>query len=156
MYIMLRPISWINLEVHVLETCRKVTGVLLDELSVGKLVLAAVGSLFASFITHSDDRLLPPNGQCHARPMVNATSPVNVEASLHWMSGKWLIKKNCLRWCRTTEMDSQMRVCAIYGIQFTRMNCVWLGNTIEKVQLNKICVIRRRERPCATTAVLVY
>jgi len=40
-------------------------GVLLDELSVGKLILAAVGSLFASFIGHPDDRLLPPNGQCH-------------------------------------------------------------------------------------------
>ena len=32
---------------------------------VGKLVLADIGCLFVSFMAHPDDRLLPPNGQCH-------------------------------------------------------------------------------------------
>ena len=46
------------------------------------------------------------------------------------MSGKWLIHKNCLRWCRTTEIGYQMRVCAIYGIQFST---------------NALCVIRGKQ-----------
>jgi hypothetical protein len=35
-----------------------------------------------------------------------------------------------------------MRVCAIYDIQFTRMNCVRLGNTIETVSQIKVCAMK--------------
>ena len=42
---------------------------------------------------------------------------------------------------RTTETGSQIKVCVIYGIRFTRTNCFRLGNTTETVQLNKMCVI---------------
>ena len=52
---------------------------------------------------------------------------------------------NCLRWGGTKEMGSQMKVCAIYNIRFTRMNCVWLGNSMEMVQLNKKCVIHGKQ-----------
>ena len=42
-------------------------------------------------------------------------------------------------------MGSQMKACAIYSIRFTGMNCVLLGNTMETVQLNKMCVIRGKQ-----------
>ena len=42
-------------------------------------------------------------------------------------------------------MGCQMRVCAIYGMQFTRINCVLLGNTMETIQLNNMCVIRGKQ-----------
>ena len=53
-----------------LKKCQKLQnkdnlGVLLDELSVGKLVLADIGCLFISFMAYPDDCLLPPNSQCH-------------------------------------------------------------------------------------------
>ena len=38
-------------------------------------------------------------------------------------------------------MGSQMKVCAIYNILFTRMNYLWLGNTKETVRQIKVCVI---------------
>ena len=38
-------------------------------------------------------------------------------------------------------MGSQMKVCAIYSIWFTRMNCLRLGNTKETVSQIKACVI---------------
>ena len=36
---------------------------------------------------------------------------------------------------------SQMKVCAIYNIRFTRMNCLCLGKTKEMVSQIKVCVI---------------
>ena len=32
-------------------------------------------------------------------------------------------------------------MCAIYGMRFTGMNCLWLGNTKETVSQIKVCVI---------------
>ena len=48
---------------------------------------------------------------------------------------------NRLRWGGTKETGSQMKVCAIYNIRFTQMNCLWLGNTKETVSQIKVCVI---------------
>ena len=42
---------------------------------------------------------------------------------------------------RSKRNGSQMMVCAIYSIRFTRMNFVSSGNTMETVRLNKMCVI---------------
>ena len=41
----------------------------------------------------------------------------------------------------TKETGSQMKVCAIYNIRFTRTNCFWLGNTKETVSQIKVCAI---------------
>ena len=38
-------------------------------------------------------------------------------------------------------MGSQIKVCAMYSIQFTRMNCLWLGNTKETVSQIKVCAM---------------
>ena len=57
------------------------------------------------------------------------------------MKGIWFNPINCLWWGGTKEMGSQMKVCAIYNIRFTRMNCLWLGNTKETVRQIKVCVI---------------
>ena len=48
---------------------------------------------------------------------------------------------NCLWWGGTKETGSQMEVCAIYSIRFTRMNCLWLRNTKETVSQIKVCAI---------------
>src|SRR5215216_5290312 len=47
-------------------------------------------------------------------------------------------------------MGCQMKVCAIYGIEFTRMNYLRLGNTKEMVSQIKVCEIygMRFTRPC--------
>ena len=40
-------------------------------------------------------------------------------------------------------MGSQMEACAIHSIQFTRMNCLCLGNTKETViRIKGVCDIR--------------
>ena len=50
---------------------------------------------------------------------------------------------NCLWLGNTKETGSQMKVCAIYSIRFTRMNYLWLGNTKETVsQIKGVCDIR--------------
>ena len=41
----------------------------------------------------------------------------------------------------TTETVSQMKVCVIYGIQFTLMNYLLLGKATETVSQIKVCVI---------------
>ena len=43
-------------------------------------------------------------------------------------------RMNCLLLGNTKETVSQIKVCAIYGIEFTRMNCFGLGNATETVQ----------------------
>ena len=40
------------------------------------------------------------------------------------------------------ETTSQIKVCAIYGMRFTRMNYLLWAKRTEMVQYNKICVIR--------------
>ena len=57
------------------------------------------------------------------------------------MQGIQFSSINYLRWWGTKETGSQMKDYAMYNIRFTRMNCVWLGNTMETIQLNKMCVI---------------
>ena len=39
------------------------------------------------------------------------------------------------------KTGSQMKVCVIYSIRFTRMNYFWLGNTKETVSQIKVCAI---------------
>ena len=57
------------------------------------------------------------------------------------MQGIWFSSINCLWWGGTKETGSQMEVCAIYNIRFTRMYYLWLGNTKETVSQIKVCAI---------------
>ena len=52
-------------------------------------------------------------------------------------------RMNCLWLGKTKEKGSHMKVCAIYIIRFTQMNYLWLGNTKETVsQIKGVCDIR--------------
>ena len=82
--------------------------------------------------------------RCETFAMTDAPNTVQILVACA-MQGIWFSSINCLWWGGTKEMGSQMKVCAIYIIRFTRMNCVWLGNTMEMVQLNKMCVIRGKQ-----------
>ena len=52
---------------------------------------------------------------------------------------------NCLWWGGKKETVGQMKVCAMYSIRFTRMNCLWLGKRTKTVQYNKMCVTRDKQ-----------
>ena len=85
-----------------------------------------------------------PSKRCKTFAMTDASNTVqNLVACA--MQGIQFSSMNCLWWGGSKEMGIQMKVCAIYIIRFTRMNCVWLGNTMETVQLNKMCVIRGKQ-----------
>ena len=106
------------------------------------------------------------NPKCVGRPITTQTIPVKKTCVL-WANNCWytivsdwwnhyrwvplfspcamrgirLICMNCLRWDRTTETGSQIKVCVIYDIQFTLINRLrWLRWT-QTIQCNKMCVI---------------
>ena len=58
------------------------------------------------------------------------------------MHGIWFSSINCLRWGGTKETGSQMEVCAIYSIRFTRMNSVIRQHKINGQPDQRVCDIR--------------
>ena len=50
-------------------------------------------------------------------------------------------RMNCLWLGNTKETDNPIKVCAMYNIRFTQMNCLWLGNTKEMVSQIKVCAM---------------
>ena len=81
-----------------------------------------------------------PSKRCKTFAMEDASNTVQILVACA-MQGIRFSSINCLWWGGTKETGSQMKVCAMYNIQFTRMNCLWLGNTKEMVSQIKVCVI---------------
>ena len=79
--------------------------------------------------------------RCKMFAMTDASNTVQILVACA-MQGIRFSSINYLGWGGTKEMGSQMKAFAIYNRRFTKMNCVWVGNTMETVQLNKMCVIR--------------
>ena len=76
--------------------------------------------------------------------MMDASNTVQVLVACA-MQGIWFSSMNCLWWGRRIETSSQMKACVIYGIQFTRMNCLHWDKRTETDQYNKMCVVRGKQ-----------
>ena len=61
--------------------------------------------------------------RCKTFVMMDASNTVQILVVCA-MQGIWFSSINYLGWGGTKEMGSQMKVCVIYIIRFTRMNCV--------------------------------
>ena len=72
--------------------------------------------------------------------MMDASNTVQVLVACA-MKGIRFSSINCLWWGGTKETGSQMKACAIHIIWFTQMNYLWLGHTKEKVSQIKVSVI---------------
>ena len=64
-----------------------------------------------------------PSKMCKTFAMADASNMVQIIVACA-MLGIWFSSINCLRCGRTKETGSQMKVFAMYIIQFTRMNCL--------------------------------
>ena len=62
-----------------------------------------------------------PSKRCKTFAMDDTSNTIQILVACA-MRGIRLISMNCLRWDQTTETGSQIKVCTIYGIQFTLKN----------------------------------
>ena len=72
--------------------------------------------------------------------MTDASNTVQVLVACA-MKGIRFTSISCLWWGGTKETGSHMKACAIHSIRFTRMNGLSLGNTKEMGSQMKVCAI---------------